>query len=135
MAASICYERETMNRIYIRELALRCIIGVFPEERGKRQDVIINVVMDCDFHRAAETDQLEDTVDYKTIKLAIVSMVESSDFNLIETLADRVADICLRDDKVNRVTVTVDKPGALRFARSVAVEMTKGRGRRQEPER
>ena len=48
-----------MNRIYIRELALRCIIGVFPEEREKRQDVSINVTMDCDVQRAAETDQLE----------------------------------------------------------------------------
>lgn len=114
-----------MNRIYIRELALRCIIGVFPEEREKRQDVIINVVMDCDIRRAAETDQLEDTVDYKTIKLAIVALVEGSDFNLIETLADRVADLCLRDTKVRSVTVTIDKPGALRFARSVAVELTK----------
>jgi dihydroneopterin aldolase/D-erythro-7,8-dihydroneopterin triphosphate epimerase len=132
MAASIWYEGETMNRIYIRELALRCIIGVFPEEREKRQDVTINVVMDCDFSRAAETDRLEDTVDYKTIKLAIVSMVESSEFNLIETLADRVADICLADDKVKTVTVTVDKPGALRFARSVAVEVKKAKDEKPE---
>lgn len=128
MGACICYEKEDMNRIYIRELALRCIIGVFPEEREKRQDIIIDLVMDCDVRRAAVTDQLEDTVDYKTIKLGIVSMVEASTFNLIETLADRVAEICLKDEKVQRVTVTVDKPGALRFARSVAVEVTREKG-------
>jgi len=116
-----------MNRIYIRELALRCIIGVFPEERDKRQDVIIHVAMDCDFGRAAETDDLADTVDYKSVKRAIVSLVEASNFNLIETLADRIADICLQDPRVVSATVTVDKPGALRFARSVAVEVSKKR--------
>lgn len=116
-----------MNRIHIRDLALRCVIGVFPEEREKRQDVLINVVMDCDLGRAAETDRLEDTVDYKAIKQAVVAMVEASRFNLIETLADRVAAICLGEAKVTAVTVTIDKPGALRFARSVAVELTRRR--------
>ena len=115
------------DRIYIRDLSLRCIIGVFPEERGKRQDVVINVVMETNFSRAAETDVLDDTVDYKAIKEKIVTLVENSEFNLIETLSNRIADICLEDRKVSRVSVTVDKPGALRFARSVAVETTKTR--------
>lgn len=114
-----------MDRIYIRDLALRCIIGIYPEEREKKQDIVINVVMDSDLRRAGETDRIEDAVDYKVIKLKIVEMVEASGFNLIETLANRVARICLADARVARVTVTVDKPGALRFARSVAVEITR----------
>jgi dihydroneopterin aldolase/D-erythro-7,8-dihydroneopterin triphosphate epimerase len=114
-----------MDRIYIRDLALRCIIGIYPEEREKKQDVIINVVMDADLRRAGETDRIEDAINYKDIKLRIVEMVEESSFSLIETLAERVAQICLADARVGCVTVTVDKPGALRFARSVAVEVTR----------
>ena len=114
-----------MDRIYIRDLSLRCIIGVFPEEREKKQDILINIAMDCDLQRAGTTDHLDDAVDYKVIKQEIIAMVEASQFNLIETMADRAAKICLADPRVCRVTVTVDKPGALRFARSVAVEITR----------
>lgn len=116
-----------MNRIYIRDLALRCIIGIYPEERENIQDVVLNIVLDCDFGRAPETDAIEDTVDYKGLKKRIVSLVEASSFNLIETLAHEVAGACLEDAKVQAATVTVDKPGALRFARSVAVAVTRKR--------
>lgn len=112
-----------MNRIYIRDLTVRCVIGAFPEERNVRQDVLINIEMVCDFGAAAETDALEDTVNYKTINKRIVAMVEASDFHLIETMAERIAEICLGAKGVQGVRVTVDKPGALRFARSVAVEV------------
>ncbi len=115
------------HRIYIRDLTIRCIIGAFPEERKARQDVLINIVMNCDFGRAAETDDLEDTVNYKTINKQIVAMVEQSQFYLIETMAERIADICLSAPGVKDVRVTVDKPGALRFARSVAVEVERAR--------
>ena len=107
------------------DLALRCIIGIYPEEREKKQDVVINVVMEADLRAAGASDRIEDTIDYKTIKLRIVEMVEGSECNLIECLADRIARICLTDPRVRRVTVTLDKPGALRFARSVAVEVTR----------
>ena len=117
-----------MNRIYIRDLLLRCIVGVFPEEREKPQDVLINVVLECDLSRAAETDAIEDTVDYKAINKRIIALVEGSSFHLIETLADRILGICLSCAGVERAVVTVDKPGALRFARSVAVERAGERG-------
>ncbi len=115
------------DRIYIRDLALRCIIGIYPDERRERQDVIINVVLQGDLSKAPTTDAIEDTINYKSIKKSIVRMVEASDFNLIETMAARILDICMDDPKVQRATVTVDKPGALRFARSVAVEMSRDR--------
>jgi len=116
-----------MDRIHIRDLALRCLIGVFPEERREKQDVIINIVLECDHRAAARSDKLEDAVDYKSIKKNVVALVEVSRFNLIETLADRIAALCLENPRVSSVTVTVDKPGALRFARSVAVEITRTR--------
>ena len=116
-----------MDRIFIRDLALRCIIGLYPEEREKKQDVLINVVMETDLEAAGKSDDLNDTVDYKTIKQNILEFVENSSFKLIESLAEGTAAICLADSKVHSVTITIDKPGALRFARSVAVEITRTR--------
>jgi len=116
-----------MDHIYIRDLNLRCIIGIYPDERREKQDVILNVKMDADLSAAARSDDIKDTVNYKSIKKEIVALVEASDFNLIETMASRVLDIVMGDTRVQRATVTVDKPGALRFARSVAVEMSRSR--------
>ena len=116
-----------MDKITIQDLALRCIIGLYPEEREKKQDVIINVTMETDLRAAGKSDDLNDTVDYKTIKLNILDFVENSSFNLIESLAEGVAQICLADSKVQSATVTIDKPGALRFCKSVAVEVTRNR--------
>lgn len=116
-----------MDRIFIRDLALRCIIGLYPEEREKQQDVIINVVMETDLRAAGKSDDLNNTVDYKTIKQNILEFVENSSFNLIESLAEGTAAICLADSKVQSATVTIDKPGALRFCKSVAVEVTRTR--------
>lgn len=116
-----------MDRIYIRDLALRCIIGLYPEERKNKQDVIINIVLETDLRAAGKSDALKDTVDYKAIKLAILDFVENSSFQLIESLAEGIAAICLKDKRVLNAAVTIDKPGALRFARSVAVEITRSR--------
>ncbi len=114
-----------MDKIFIRDLALRCIIGIFPEERREKQDVVINVEMHTDLRAAGRSDDLKDTVNYKSIKKAILKLVESSSFQLIESLAERIADIALAQEKVKQVVVTIDKPGALRFARASAVEITR----------
>lgn len=118
------------DRIHIRDLAVRCIIGVFPEERREKQDVIINLTLECDCRPAARSDDLRDAVDYKKIKRSVLRMVENSQFQLIETLAERIAEICLAHSRVEAVRVTVDKPGALRFARSVAIEIERRRSDR-----
>lgn len=116
------------DRIHVRDLNLRCIIGIYPEERKDRQDVVVNLVLEGDFSRAARTDAIEDTANYKTITKRIIQLVENSEFFLVETLAERIAEVCLADPRVDRATVTLDKPGALRFARSVAVEITRSKG-------
>ncbi len=115
------------DKIHIRDLAVRCIIGVNQDERTEKQDVIINVILFTDTGKAGQTDNLEDSVDYKKVKKAILSLVENSEFLLIEKLAKEIAKVCLDDSKVQKVNVTVDKPGALRYTRSVAVEIVRTR--------
>ncbi len=115
------------DKIHIRDLAVRCIIGVNHDERIEKQDVIINITLFTDMKKAGQSDILEDSVDYKMVKKAILSLVENSEFLLIEKLAEEIAKVCLDDFKVQKVNVTVDKPGALRYTRSVAVEIIRTR--------
>ena len=116
-----------LDKILIKDLLLRCIIGVNELERKEKQDVIINVIMWTDLTEAAETDDLRMTVDYKEVNKSIIRFVEDSEFLLIETLAERIAQICLRHERVRKVKVAVEKPSALRFARSVGVEIVRER--------
>lgn len=118
---------EFNDKIYIRDLSIRCIIGVNQDERTEKQDVVITVILFTDTRKAGQTDVLEDSVDYKRVKKAILSLVENSEFLLIEKLAEEIAKVCLDDSKVQKVNVTVDKPGALRYTRSVAVEIVRAR--------
>jgi D-erythro-7,8-dihydroneopterin triphosphate epimerase len=114
-----------LDRIHIRDLQARCIVGIFPHEREHLQEVVLNITMHADLSTACRSDRIEDTVDYKGIKKRVLAMVESSSFFLIERMAEEAASICLEDPRVRKVDVSVDKPGALRFARSVAVEITR----------
>jgi len=117
-----------VDRILIRDLAVRCIIGVNADERREKQDVLINVALAADLRPAGRSDRFEDAVDYRAIKKEIFAAAESSQYYLVEALAERVAQICLAHRGVDRVQVTVEKPAALRFARTVAVEVTRDRG-------
>ncbi len=117
----------TYDKIHIRDLFLRCIIGFNDDERSAKQDVMINITLFTDTGKAGRSDAIEDTADYKAVKKAVIAMVEKSSFNLLERLAEEIADVCLQDRHVERAAVTVDKPGALRFARSVAVEIERKR--------
>ena len=117
----------TLDRILVRDLVCRCIVGVNPDEREKPQEVKVNLVLHADLSRACTSDDIKDTVDYKNLKMRILDLVEHSSFYLVERLAQAVADVALAEPLVQRVQVTVDKPGALRFARSVAIEILRER--------
>ena len=112
-----------MDRMFIRDLKRKCIVGTKPEERTTKQTVIINVVLECDLRKAGRTDRLEHTANYKKLSDAIKTLTDNSRYFLIERLADRIADLCLRVAGVKAVTVTVDKPGALHQVKSAAVEI------------
>lgn len=112
-----------MDKMYIKDIEVKCIIGTQPVERKKKQAVIFNIMLECDLKPAGRSDKLADTLNYKTLTSDIVRLVEDSRYFLIERLADRVAAKCLTDRKVRAVTVSVEKPGALAEARTVSVEI------------
>ncbi|MCX6985922.1 MAG: dihydroneopterin aldolase [Lentisphaerae bacterium] len=112
-----------MDKIIIRDLKIETIIGTFEWERKDKQDVILNIEISCELRKAGKSDKLGDTVDYKTLKKRIIKLVEKSKFFLIEKTAESVSELCLATPGVKSVKVTVDKPGALRYSRSVAVEI------------
>lgn len=115
------------DRILIKDLMLRCVLGLGAEERREKQDVLINLVLCMDLRAAAASDRIEDTVDYTALKKRIISLVEASQYHLAETLADRIATLCLEEPAIHQVQVTLEKPTALRFAHSVGVQITRTR--------
>ncbi len=114
------------DQIHIRDLLLRTIIGIRDEERIKKQDVVINITLHTD-HTAADSDSIEDTVDYSALTKQVITLVERSQFFLVEKMALEISKICLTDGRVERAVVQVEKPGAVRFSRSVGVTVDRSR--------
>ena len=115
------------DRIKITDLHLRAIIGINPDERKNLQDVLINIVLYVDSRPAAESDDISDSANYRTITKEIIKLVESSRFYLIEKLASEIAAICLKSQQVETVSVNVQKPTALRFAKSVGITIERSK--------
>lgn len=115
------------DKIQIQDLLLRAIIGINDEERRNRQDVLINITLHADTRAAGRSDDMADAVNYRTLTKRIIALVENSQFYLVEKLAAEIAALCLDDPRVERADVRVEKPGALRFARSVGVEIQRTR--------
>ena len=113
--------------IFINDLNARCIIGVSDEERREKQDVVINLVIETDFKKPAKSDNFQDALDYRSLKKKILKFVEQSDYHLLEALAEAVATLCLEEIKISEVKIKIEKPLALRFARSVGVEVIRSR--------
>ena len=117
----------TTDLIHVKDLLLRTIIGINDDERRNKQDVLINITLYAD-HTAAASDDINDTVNYRTITKETVKLVENSQFFLVEKMALEIVKICLADLRVARAVVTVEKPGAIRFARSVGVTVDRKQG-------
>lgn len=113
--------------IKIENLRLRTIVGIYEWEKKDRQDLVINVELEFDGSRASDSDNIEDTVDYKKITKKIIKFVEGNSFNLLEKIAGGIADISLENMNVYKSVVKISKPGALRFADSVSVTEIKER--------
>jgi FolB domain-containing protein len=116
-----------LDQIFITDLVVSGIIGINPDERVNEQDICINVVMWADTSQAARSDDITDAVNYRTITKQIIAHVSGGKPMLVERLVSEVADICLADTRVERVEVSVDKPGALRYARTVGIKIVRSR--------
>ncbi len=116
-----------MDKIIIKDLLLRGIIGINEDERVNKQDILINVVMYTNTQAAAATDSIEDAINYRTITKHIIRHVEASADFLVEKLVNDIARLILTEYSIERATVRVEKPGALRFANSVGVEIERTR--------
>ena len=115
-----------MDIVYIRDLKIETVIGVNDWEREVRQTVSLDLEMATDIHAAADSDDIEDTIDYKAVAKRLISFVEGTDFQLVESIAERVTDIVREEFGVSWVRLRVSKPGAVTGAQDVGVVIERG---------
>lgn len=116
-----------MDKILIRDLLVRAIIGINDWEHTKKQDVLINLTLAFDCAPAGASDDVEQALNYRTLTKSVIAYVEQSEHFLVEALATEIARICVVEHGAGRAVVRVEKPGALRFAESVGVEIERRR--------
>jgi 7,8-dihydroneopterin aldolase/epimerase/oxygenase len=115
-----------MDVVFLRDLRIETVIGVYDWERKIRQPVILDVEMGCDIRRAAASDCIEDAVDYKAVAKRLTQFVGESHFQLVETLAERCAAILLQEFTIPWVRISINKIGAVSGARDVGVCIERG---------
>jgi len=115
-----------MDQVFIKNLNARGIIGINDWERVKKQEIRINIILYTDLQKAGESDIISDSVNYRTVSKKVIAHAESSERFTVEALASDLAKICLAEKGVLRARVRVEKPGAVRFAESVGVEIERG---------
>lgn len=111
--------------VFFDDLALRVLLGVNDDEKAKAQDILVSVRIGTDTRRSAASGRLEDAADYRAIKKQMIRTAEEHHHGLVETLAEELAQDALSSPNARWVTVRVEKPGALRHARTVGVEITR----------
>ena len=112
-----------MDKIFLSALSVECIVGIWEWERRVKQTVIIDLEMASDIRRAAASDRIEDTIDYKKVAKRLLAFVGESQFNLVETLAENIARVVVMEFGVSWVKVRLNKQGAIRGARDVGIEI------------
>ncbi len=116
-----------MDKIFIKDLLVRGVIGITDWERRLPQDILINIALLGDFRKAGQSDKIEDCVNYSFVAKKVFAHTEAAQRYTVESLASDIAIICLEEKGVERVCVRVEKPGAVRFAQSVGVEIERDR--------
>jgi dihydroneopterin aldolase len=112
--------------VFINDLRIETIIGIYDWERKVKQTISLDLEMGADIRKSAETDAIEDTLNYKAVAKRLISFVSESEYQLVETLAEKIAEIVLREFNVPRVKLTLRKPGAVRGSRDVGVVIERG---------
>ena len=115
-----------MDIIYLNDLRIDTVIGIYDWERRTKQTVIFDIEMAADIRKAAESDNIDDTLSYKTVAKRLISYVSTSEFELIETLAEQVAGILLNEFKVPWCRLRLNKRGAVRGVRDVGIVIERG---------
>lgn len=121
-----------MDIVYLNDLRIETIIGIFDWERRVKQTVSLDLEMAADISKAAGSDDIKDALDYKAVAKRVISFVEASEFQLVETLAERIAAIILDEFNVPWIRLRVNKQGAVRGARDVGVIIERGQRSHQE---
>jgi 7,8-dihydroneopterin aldolase/epimerase/oxygenase len=116
-----------MDKIFLRALKTEAIIGIFDWERQVKQTVIVDIEISADIRKAALSDSIHDTLNYKRVAKRVLAFIEESKFHLVETLAEHVAMLILEDFGVARVAISLSKPGAIRSSRDVGVSLERNR--------
>ena len=119
------YQNYDMDKVFINNLQVETIIGIFDWEREVRQVVSIDLEMEFDNKKAAKSDDIKDALDYKKVGKRISSYVKKSKFKLVEKLAEQIAKLVLEEFPVSSLIVSVTKPGALRGSESVGIKITR----------
>ena len=118
---------QTDDRIFLHGLTAECIIGFIDWERRVKQTVVLDIELPVDCRRAASSDEVADTLDYKKVAKRVLAFIEASEFKLVETLAHRVALLILEEFAVAWVRIALNKPGAIRNSRDVGVVIERAR--------
>jgi dihydroneopterin aldolase len=116
-----------MDKIFIHALKTEAIIGIFDWERQVKQTVIVDIEIGADIRKAALSDAIEDTLNYKRVAKRVLAFVEESKFHLVETLAERIAMLLLEEFAISWVGLSLSKPGAIRSSRDVGVTLERDR--------
>lgn len=116
-----------MDKVFIKNLVARGIIGINDWEREKPQEILINIILETDIRKAGETDDIQYSVNYRTIAKKALAHAETAQRLTVEALATDIARQCLEDPGVEKAKVRVEKPGAVRFSQSVGVEIERTR--------
>jgi dihydroneopterin aldolase len=115
-----------MDIVFINDLRIETIIGIYDWERSVRQTISLDLEMGADIRKAAKTDAIDDTLNYKAVAKRLIAFVGDSEYQLVETLAEKIAAIVLDEFDVPWVKLTVHKPGAVRGSRDVGVIIERG---------
>jgi dihydroneopterin aldolase len=116
-----------VDKIFIHALKTEAIVGIFDWERQVKQSVVIDLEFSADIRKAALTDSIDDTLNYKAVAKRILAFIETSQFHLVETLAEHVAMLVLEEFAVQWVSVALSKPGAIRSSKDVGVKLERTR--------
>ncbi|MET0988681.1 MAG: dihydroneopterin aldolase [Steroidobacteraceae bacterium] len=112
-----------MDKIFLSALTTECIVGIWDWERRVKQRIVLDIEMASDIRRAAATDHIEDTLDYKKVSKRVLAFVEASQYQLVETLTEHIARLIVLEFGVSWVRVRLNKQGAIRGARDVGIEI------------